>query len=69
MFPGIRRRNRMKESKSIIKEWHRKLKQKQKQNRYNQDFPGDTVIKNLPANPGDTGLSLGPGRSHMPRSN
>ena len=28
-------------------------------------FPGGTVVKNPPANAGDTGL----GRSHMPRSN
>ena len=27
------------------------------------------MVKNPPANAGDTGLSLGPGRSHMPRSN
>ena len=33
------------------------------------DFPGGTVVKNLPANAGDTGLSPGPERSHMPRSN
>ena len=33
------------------------------------DFPGDTVVKNLPDNAGDTGLSPGPGRSHMLRSN
>ena len=32
-------------------------------------FPGVAVVKNLPANAGDTGLSPGPGRSHMPRSN
>ena len=32
------------------------------------DFPGDTVVKNLPANAGDTGSSPGQGRSHMPRS-
>ena len=32
-----------------------------------QDFPGGTVVKNPPA--GDTGLSPGPGRSHMPGSN
>ena len=31
----------------------------------NQDFPGGTVVKNPPANAGDTGLSPGPGRSHM----
>ena len=35
----------------------------------NEGFPGDTVVKNLPANAGDTGSSPGPGRSHMPRSN
>ena len=33
------------------------------------DFPGGAVVKNPPANAGDTGLSPGPGRSHMPRSN
>ena len=33
------------------------------------DSPGDTVVKNLPANAGDTGSSPGPGRSHMPRTN
>ena len=32
-------------------------------------FPGAAVVKNLPANVGDTGLSPGLGRSHMPRSN
>ena len=35
----------------------------------NEDFPGGTVVKNPPANSGDTGLSPAPGRSHMPRSN
>ena len=34
-----------------------------------RDFLGGTVVKNLPANAGDTGSSPGPGRSHMPRSN
>ena len=29
------------------------------------DFPGGTVVKNPPANAGDTGSSTGPGRSHM----
>ena len=33
------------------------------------DFPGGTVVKNPPANAGDTGLSPGPGRSHMPQNN
>ena len=33
------------------------------------DFPGVAVVKNPPANAGDTGLIPGPGRSHMLRSN
>ena len=32
-------------------------------------FPGSTVVKNPPANAGDTGSIPGPGRSHMPQSN
>ena len=35
----------------------------------NRGFPGGTVVENLPANAGDTGLSPGLGGSHMPRSN
>ena len=34
-----------------------------------KDFPGGTVVKNLPANAGDTGSRPGLGRSHMPWSN
>ena len=34
-----------------------------------QGFPGGAVVRNLPANAGDTGSSPGPGRSHMPQSN
>ena len=34
-----------------------------------REFPGGTVVKNPPANAGDTGLSPGQGRSHMLRSN
>ena len=33
------------------------------------DFPGGTVVRNPPANAGDTGSGPGPGRFHMPRSN
>ena len=33
------------------------------------DLPGDAVVKNLPANAGDTVLSPGPGRSHTLQSN
>ena len=32
-------------------------------------FPGGAVVKDPPANAGDTGSSPGLGRSHMPRSN
>ena len=32
-------------------------------------FPGGAVVRNPPANAGDAGLSSGPGRYHMPRSN
>ena len=34
----------------------------------NQGFPGGAVVKNPPANAGDTGSIPGLGRSHMPRS-
>ena len=34
-----------------------------------RDFPGGSVVKNPPANAGDTGSIPGPGRSHMPQSN
>ena len=34
-----------------------------------RDFPGGAVVENPPANAGDTGSILGPGRSHMPQSN
>ena len=32
---------------------------------HNEGFPGGLVVKNPPANAGDTDLSPGPGRSHM----
>ena len=35
----------------------------------NKGFPGGTLVKNLPANVGDTGSNPGSGRSHMQRSN
>ena len=34
-----------------------------------EGFPRGTVVENLPASAGDTGLSPGLGRSHMPWSN
>ena len=33
-----------------------------------RDFPGGTVVKNPPANAGDTGSSPSLGRPHMPQS-
>ena len=42
---------------------------KKKKNYEAQDFPGGAVVKNLPANAGDTGLIPGLGISHMPWSN
>ena len=38
-------------------------------NKQPTDLPDGTVVKNLPANAGDTGLIPGPVRSHMPWSN
>ena len=34
-----------------------------------RDFPGGPVVKNPPANAGDTGFIPGPGRPHMPWNN
>ena len=34
-----------------------------------KDFPGGSVVKNQPANAGDSGLMPGPEESHMPWSN
>ena len=34
-----------------------------------QDFPGGSMVKNLPANAGDTSLIPDPGRFHMPQGN
>ena len=34
-----------------------------------EDFPGGPVVKNRPANAGDTGLNRGPGRLRALRSN
>ena len=36
---------------------------------YTRDFPGGALVKNLPANAGDTGSTPGLGRSHMLWSN
>ena len=34
-----------------------------------EGFPDGAMVKNPPANAGDTGSSPGPGRSHMPWNN
>ena len=36
---------------------------------HGKDFPSGTVVKNLPANSGDTGSIPDPGRSYMPQGN
>ena len=36
--------------------------------RNNQGFPGGSVVKNPPANAGDTGSIPGPGRPHTPQT-
>ena len=38
-----------------------------KEKRLEADFPGCPVVKDLPANTGDTSLSPGLGRSHSPQ--
>ena len=55
--------------RNCLKIENRYLKQNVSFKRGGQGFPGGAVVKNLPANAGDTGLSPGPGRSHMPWSN
>ena len=57
--PNIRNLQRALESA------HEKVSSKQP----SRDFPGGAVVKNPPANAGDTGSSPGPGRSPMPWSN
>ena len=51
----------------------RKLTRTQKIEKENlkatKDFPGDPVVKSLPANAGNMGLILGPGRFQLPQSN
>ena len=47
----------------------KKKKKKKRREKMSRDFSGGTVVKNLPANSGDMGLSPSLGRSHMPWSN
>ena len=60
--------NLPKEAKDLYSE-NCKTLMKEFENDTNKGFPGGTVVKNPPANGGDTGSSPGPQRSHMPRSN
>ena len=45
------------------------LKESVYQEFFTQDFPSGPVVKNLPANTGDTGSIPGPGRSYMLQGN
>ena len=49
--------------------WTKQLKQLSNLRFLFKGFPSGAVVKKPPANAGDKGLSPGPGRSHMPRSN
>ena len=40
-----------------------------KQKQTHRGFPGGTVVKNPPANAGDTDLSPSPGKPHVSQSN
>ena len=52
----------------LLKIKKNKTYQKKRQTKHLcESFPGDSVVKNLPVNTGDTGLIPSPGRSHMPR--
>ena len=42
---------------------------KLKKKKGNQGFPGDPVVKNMPASAGDIGSILDLGRSHRPMGN
>ena len=55
--------NLIKEVKDLYDENYKKFIKK-----LQKGFPGGAVVRNPPANAGDTGSSPSPGRSHMPRS-
>ena len=58
----------VRDSLKFRRSWHISLKSESSEVR-KTGFPGGTVVKNLPANAGNTSSSPGPGRSNMPRSN
>ena len=47
----------------------RKVGEKLYKNLVSVAFPGDSVVKNLPVNAGDTGLNPDPEESHTAQSN
>ena len=53
----------------INKMWYTHIMESYCSIKRNGDFPGGAVVKNPPANAGDTGSSPGLGRSHMPWGN
>ena len=65
MIESDRAGTRVQDLKPLLQSHHRPDDQENTES----DFPGGAVVKNPPANAGDTGSSPGPGRSHMPRSN
>ena len=70
MGKGMNRKFIEKEIERALNENMLNLSQRNENFKYiDGDFPGGAVVKNLPANAGDTGSSPGPGRSHMPQSN
>ena len=56
-------------NKNLLYKQINKIKFKNSKKKRKWGFPGGAVVKNPPANAGDTGSSPGLGRSHMPRSN
>ena len=52
-----------------VRGWKKIFHANENQKKAGVGFPGGAVVKDPPANAGDTGLSPSLGRSHMPRSN
>ena len=55
---------------TILRRWEERRGNSQYKNTpYSEGFPGGSVVKNPPANAGDTGSISDPERSHMPQNN